>query len=511
MTQSSYTWALPISIGAAAVAAYCYRQRLQSSHSTGGGALNECDAMNAAAAAAHAAETDELLVEQLSRNTQFLGAEGQERVASALVVVVGLGGVGSHCAGLLARTGVRRLRVVDDGLVTERSVGSHALAGAADVGQSKADVTRRALLRIVPQTSIEAVKHRLTAANARDVIRDASFVVLCLPPAPQGAAPEACSLAAAIAACDTLSVRTVAVLYSEAVATPVLRTVAHQRLSTLHDINCSVEARRLVARLRRIIDPANPPPLPAYDTAHTLLCVHAGEHASHHIRLASSVASKLRATATAGGSSDHADSRLGVAGSGGGVGVSDAGAAVHGDVRCDGRCAILAGMGDAAASACLTSLAGVPLTPTPGIYSRANRDDAHRALIRRERETFGAANANGGAELTTDAGAAKPAQLPTALDVWPEDCEYLVMEVWGGRCVLSGACIGGGGPSLVLTRWDRSKPASVGNLVLLSKPLAEAHDSADDPFAQLPQWQVRAVQATLERASLERASWAAQA
>ena len=63
----------------------------------------------------------------------------------------------------------------------------------------------------------------------------------------------------------------------------------------------------------------------------------------------------------------------------------------------------------------------------------------------------------------------------------------------------------------MLTRWDRSKPASVGNLVLVSKPLAEAHDSADDPFAQLPQWQVRAVQATLERASLERASWAAQA
>jgi hypothetical protein len=165
-------------------------------------------------------------------------------------------------------------------------------------------------------------------------------------------------------------------------------------------------------------------------------------------------------------------------------------------------------MGHAAASACITSLAGVPLTPTPGIYSRSNRDDAHRALIRREREVFGGlAPIAPAASATAPSGddGAGASSSAAALDVWPEDLEYLVMDVWGGRCVLSGACMGGGGPSLVLTRWDRWQPASVGNLVLLAKPLAEVHDRAVDPFAELPSGLVQAVKATLERASRERA------
>jgi len=39
-----------------------------------------------------------ILQEQLSRNTLFLGAAGQAKVASAFVVVIGAGGVGSHAA-----------------------------------------------------------------------------------------------------------------------------------------------------------------------------------------------------------------------------------------------------------------------------------------------------------------------------------------------------------------------------------------------------------------------------
>ena len=433
--------------------------------------------------------SSEVLAEQLSRNIQFLGAEAQEQLASSLVVVIGLGGTGSHCASLLARTGIRRLRFVDCAAISERSLSSHAFARRSDVGATKVEVTRRALLQIVPSTEIEALHMRCDASSAPELVSGATMVLLCIPPAsmPRVGASAACSasipaasaasassvtpsedvsccdLVASISACHTSSTRCIAVLYP-GVALPAARTVAHQRLSSLHDINCCAGARALLARARQLIDSPNRPPMPCYDASNSLLCVHAGEHATPRLRL----------------------SRPSV------VALQEKFESLEPSVRatCDARCALLAGMGDAAASACMTELAGVPLSPTSGIYSRANCDDAHRALQRRERAEFGLHDWR-------------------SLDLWPEDCEYLVMEVWGGRCALSRACIGGGGVALMLTRWDRTRPASVGNLILLTKPLAEAHDKAANPLADLPCSFVDAVEATLERARRERAAWAA--
>ena len=49
-----------------------------------------------------------LIREQLARNTAFWGEKKQKKVEGAFVVVVGVGGVGSHAAHMLARSGVRR-------------------------------------------------------------------------------------------------------------------------------------------------------------------------------------------------------------------------------------------------------------------------------------------------------------------------------------------------------------------------------------------------------------------
>ena len=124
---------------------------------------------------------------------------------------------------------------------------------------------------------------------------------------------------------------------------------------------------------------------------------------------------------------------------------------------------------------------------TAGLYSKANREDAHRALCRREREVFGAS--------------APP-------DVWPEDVEYLVTQVWGGVCAFTGVCLSGGGPALTLTRWDRCRCAAVDNLVLLTKARAEAHDKAVAPFEALDAELVAAIGHALELAGLERRAWA---
>ena len=89
--------------------------------------------------------------EQLSRNTLFFGQRGQGQLKDAFVVVVGLGGVGSHCAHMLARSGVGRLRLVDFDQVSLSSLNRHAVATHADVGRPKVGaVTPPPPLRALP-------------------------------------------------------------------------------------------------------------------------------------------------------------------------------------------------------------------------------------------------------------------------------------------------------------------------------------------------------------------------
>lgn len=81
---------------------------------------------------------DPLVAEALTRNVQFFGHTGQARVCGAFVVVVGLGGVGSHAASMLLRSGVGRLRVIDFDQVTLSSLNRSAVAERSDVGLPKA-------------------------------------------------------------------------------------------------------------------------------------------------------------------------------------------------------------------------------------------------------------------------------------------------------------------------------------------------------------------------------------
>src|SRR4051794_4040552 len=59
-----------------------------------------------------------LIREQLKRNYEFFGDEGMKLITNSFVVVVGIGGVGSHVIMTLIRSGVSRIRVVDYDIVT---------------------------------------------------------------------------------------------------------------------------------------------------------------------------------------------------------------------------------------------------------------------------------------------------------------------------------------------------------------------------------------------------------
>ena len=71
---------------------------------------------------------DDITREHLTRNIQFFGEQPVVSLRNAFVVIVGVGGVGSHAAMALLRAGVGRLRVVDFDRVSLSSLNRHAVA-----------------------------------------------------------------------------------------------------------------------------------------------------------------------------------------------------------------------------------------------------------------------------------------------------------------------------------------------------------------------------------------------
>ena len=113
---------------------------------------------------------EELILEQLARNRVFLKDEGLAKLRDAFVVVIGLGGVGSHCAAALVRSGVSKIRVVDFDQVTLSSLNRHALATLADVGTPKVHCVRTRLEQICPWARIETRNELFGSASAEALL-----------------------------------------------------------------------------------------------------------------------------------------------------------------------------------------------------------------------------------------------------------------------------------------------------------------------------------------------------
>ncbi|OQE21503.1 hypothetical protein PENFLA_c014G04659 [Penicillium flavigenum] len=113
---------------------------------------------------------DDLILEQLARNRVFLGDEGLAKLRSSFVVVVGCGGVGSHAAASLARSGVSKIRLIDFDQVTLSSLNRHALATLADVGTPKVHCIRRRLEQIAPWVTFDCRNELYGKAASDDLL-----------------------------------------------------------------------------------------------------------------------------------------------------------------------------------------------------------------------------------------------------------------------------------------------------------------------------------------------------
>ncbi|KAL4854230.1 tRNA threonylcarbamoyladenosine dehydratase [Chlorella vulgaris] len=400
-------------------------------------------------------EQDEILAEQLTRNVQFFGLEAQKTIGGSFVVVVGLGGVGSHAAHLLLRSGVGRLRLIDFDQVTLSSLNRHCLATRADVGLPKATVLARhfkgtlnadahceascdCTVYIVPEAAVEARVQMYTREGEEallgggpdfviDAIDNIDTKVDLLAACKRRGIPMLCC-AGAGAKADPTRLRLVDV--AEAAADPLARAVRH-RLRRDHGITEGLTILLSAEKPRCGL-------------------VYGGEEGANPLDYQVMPNFRIRTIPV--------------------LGTTPA----------------LFGM--AAAAHVLCALAGQPFTPQPHFLVQPRQfTGIYDALVEREELRFGTAEAVG---------------------VDAAEVEALVKDVWRGHSARrphppsNDKGITRSVGHLTLTRWDPSRAATVDNLVLLTHAEADEHEqqqSLEELRRREPEL-CRRVEAVLSRA-----------
>ncbi|WP_237225232.1 ThiF family adenylyltransferase [Rothia nasisuis] len=106
-----------------------------------------------------------------------MGQAGQEKLSAATVAVIGAGGLGSPALLYLAGAGVGRILIIDDDAVETSNLHRQVIHSYARVGSSKADSAAQTLRELNPLIRVEAVKERLTDANAAGLLAGVDVLV----------------------------------------------------------------------------------------------------------------------------------------------------------------------------------------------------------------------------------------------------------------------------------------------------------------------------------------------
>lgn len=95
------------------------------------------------------------MVNEFSRTELLMGGDALNRIKHAVVMVFGVGGVGSHCIEALARCGVGKLILIDNDTVSLTNINRQSIAFHSTIGQYKTKVMEKRIADISPEIQVE--------------------------------------------------------------------------------------------------------------------------------------------------------------------------------------------------------------------------------------------------------------------------------------------------------------------------------------------------------------------
>ncbi|ADY55956.1 UBA/THIF-type NAD/FAD binding protein [Syntrophobotulus glycolicus DSM 8271] len=105
------------------------------------------------------------------------GKDGQEKLKTARVLVIGAGGLGSPALYYLAAAGVSNIGIVDFDTITLSNLNRQILHFTEDLGKKKTDSAEKKLLNLNPGLNIEKYHDRLNIDNIEEVISNYDVII----------------------------------------------------------------------------------------------------------------------------------------------------------------------------------------------------------------------------------------------------------------------------------------------------------------------------------------------
>ena len=118
------------------------------------------------------------MVHEFSRAELLIGKEGLENLRNATVMVLGVGGVGSHCIEALARSGVGTLILVDNDKVSMTNINRQSIAYLSTVGEYKTKLMKDRIEDINALASVYTHEKFILPENLEEIFdRKVDYIV----------------------------------------------------------------------------------------------------------------------------------------------------------------------------------------------------------------------------------------------------------------------------------------------------------------------------------------------
>ncbi len=108
-----------------------------------------------------------------------IGIPGQQKLAKAKVLIIGVGGLGCPVLQNLAGAGIGTIGIVDGDVVNETNLHRQFLYGLNDCGRNKVEVAAEAVSKQNPEIVVVAYRTDFNRLNCYDIVSDYQVIVDC--------------------------------------------------------------------------------------------------------------------------------------------------------------------------------------------------------------------------------------------------------------------------------------------------------------------------------------------
>ncbi len=105
----------------------------------------------------------------------FIGAENQKKLLNKTVLIVGLGGTGSTIADLLARTGIKKMILIDRDKIEGTNIHRQILYDYNDINNFKAETACKKIGKINPDVEVQYYNETFDSSKI-DLVKDVDLV-----------------------------------------------------------------------------------------------------------------------------------------------------------------------------------------------------------------------------------------------------------------------------------------------------------------------------------------------